>query len=441
MFNYMSTDKRHNMTPFNISILAGIAINLGLIIYILVSSKQQQKHSQEQSRSINANLDQLKGHYENKQILETQLHQTVSENKQMLNMLQQKQEHLQKTISSEMSQNILQQQNTLRQIMQDIRNQLTTTLNQQNHTTCQQITQLQKTVDQHLHHIAGQVEKKLSDGFAKTNTLFTDVMTRLALIDKAQQEINDLSSNVVSLQDILKNKQARGHFGEIQLNQLVKNCLPEKHFAFQHTFKNGKRADCVLFLPEPTGTIAIDAKFPLDNYRLSCNAVDLTTKNKAKALFKQDMKIHIKHVAEKYIIPDETCQAAVLFIPAESIFSDIHSYHEDLIDFAYQRKVWLVSPTTMMAILHTTQAVLKDIQTQAQVDIIKEHLQHLSNDFNRFQDRMNSVAKHINEANTKVSQVNISANKISKRFKQIENADLKPKESLSPALDLTEIST
>ena len=436
MFNYMNTDKRHHMTPFTLAILIGITINLGLSIYILLSNKQQQ----EQAKSIHTQLDQLKGHYDNKQILETQLHQTVSENKQMLNILQQKQEYLQKTISAEMTQNILQQQNTLRQIMQDIRNQLTATLNQQNQTTCQQITQLQKTVDQHLHHIAGQVEKKLSDGFAKTNTLFTDVMTRLALIDKAQQEINDLSSNVVSLQDILKNKQARGHFGEIQLNQLVKNCLPEKYFTLQHTFKNGKRADCVLFLPEPTGTIAIDAKFPLDNYRISCNAADLSTKNKAKTLFKQDMKTHIKHVAEKYIIPDETCQAAVLFIPAESIFSDIHSYHEDLIDFAYQRKVWLASPTTMMAILHTTQAVLKDIQTQAQVDIIKEHLQQLSEDFNRFQDRINSVAKHINEANTKVGQVNISANKISKRFKQIEKAELKPKEKLNAALDLTDIS-
>jgi DNA recombination protein RmuC len=321
-------------------------------------------------------------------------------------------------------QSLLDQQQNIRNMMQDIRSQLATTLQQQNQSTNQIIRDLQKTVDSHLHHITGQVEKRLSDGFAKTNTIFTDVIKRLALIDKAQQEITDLSTNVVSLQDILRNRQARGHFGEIQLNQLIKNCLPEQYFSFQHTFKNGKRADCVLFLPEPTGTIAIDAKFPLENYRATCDSSDAQQKKLANSRFKQDMKVHIKDVAEKYIIANETCQAAVLFIPAESIFSEIYAHHNDLIDFAYQRKVWLVSPTTMMAILHTTQAVLKDIQTQAQVGIIKEHLQHLATDFQRFEQRMDSVAKHLNEANNKVGQVKISANKISKRFRQIERADL-----------------
>lgn len=339
-------------------------------------------------------------------------------------------------------QSLLDQQQNIRNMMQDIRSQLATTLQQQNHSTNQIIRDLQKTVDSHLHHITGQVEKRLTDGFAKTNTIFTDVIKRLALIDKAQQEITDLSSNVVSLQDILRNRQARGHFGEIQLNQLIKNCLPEQYFSFQHTFKNGKRADCVLFLPEPTGTIAIDAKFPLENYRATCDNSDAQQKKQANSRFKQDMKVHIKDVAEKYIIANETCQAAVLFIPAESVFSEIHAHHNDLIDFAYQRKVWLVSPTTMMAILHTTQAVLKDIQTQAQVGIIKEHLQHLATDFQRFEQRMDSVAKHLNEANNKVGQVKISANKISKRFRQIERADLEsePVSGPQPAL-LEELAT
>ena len=422
------------MPDIQIITLIAISINLAQGIYLALITEKKQKKNLEQFNALNGQTQQLKTLLENGQILEAQLHQTASENKQSLLTLQQKQDNLEKKMTNDMTQSIFQQQETLRKTMQDIRAQLSETLKQQNQSMCQQIIQLQKTVDQHLLHISGQVEKKLTDGFAKTNTIFTDVIKRLALIDRAQQEINDLSSNVVSLQDILKNKQARGHFGEIQLNQLIKNCLPEKHFNFQHTFKNGKRADCVLFLPEPTGTIAIDAKFPLDNYRKSCNDEDISLKNKAKSLFKQDMKTHIKHVAEKYIIPNETCQAAVLFIPAESIFSDIHAYHGDLIDFAYQRKVWLVSPTTMMAILHTCQAVLKDIQTQAQVDIIKEHLQHLSEDFSRFQDRMDSVAKHINDANTKVNQVNISANKISKRFKKIEQAELTQTQNINTSL-------
>lgn len=424
----------------SIEILTCIAatINLLFLIHHTLANHKYWRQQQTQQQSYMDQFNQIKQSLEQQIRFDSQLQQHVAEHKQLLSLLQQQQTAIQKSITTEMTQNILQQQTILRQVMQDIREQLTATLKQQSHSTCQQLNQLQKTVDQHLQHITGQVERRLNDGFAKTNTIFTDVIKRLALIDKAQQEINDLSSNVVSLQDILKNKQARGHFGEVQLNQLVKNCLPERHFSFQHTFKNGKRADCVLFLPEPTGTIAIDAKFPLDNYRRSCLDADPNLRNKAKSQFKQDIKTHIKHVAEKYIVPEETCQACVLFIPAESIFSEIHAHHSDLIDFAYQRKVWLVSPTTMMAILHTTQAVLKDIQTQGQVDIIKEHLQYLSEDFNRFQDRMDSVAKHINDAQTKVGQVNISAQKISKRFKQIERAEISPSQTLHGKLPLTE---
>lgn len=394
------------------------------------TAQQANKRQQEQSRTVEKELTRLNSQLENLQQTSLQLIQHSAEMKQQstnvlekTNNLQEKQTQLQQALTQQFQQNLTTLQQELRQTMQDMRSQIYTTLKQQTETTNQNIQQLQKTVDQHLRHISGQVEKRLSEGFEKTNTIFTDVIKRLALIDKAQQEISDLSSNVVDLQDLLKHKQARGHFGEIQLSQLIKNCLPSKHFALQHTFKNGKRADCVLFLPEPTGTIAIDAKFPLDNYRRAHDSKH-PEQNKALSLFKQDMKNHIKDVAEKYIIPEETCDAAVLFIPAESIFSDIHAHHGDLIDFAYQRKVWMVSPTTMMAILHTTQAVLKDMQTQAQVGLIKEHLQYLATDFKRFQERMDSVAKHINDANTKVGQVNISAQKISKRFAQIEKAEL-----------------
>ena len=407
-----------------------LTANISTTLYILFTLHKNHTHGQ-------ADLSQLKNHHhelttslDNLNTSVVQLLTKSGEQQQQTHSLQQKMDQLHNTTITQNKTNLLDQQQSLRNVMQDIRSQLTHTLQHQNQSTNRQIKDMQKTVDDHLKHITGQVEKKLSDGFAKTNTIFTDVIKRLALIDKAQQEIHDLSTNVVSLQDILKNKQARGHFGEVQLSQLIKNCLPEKHYAFQHTFNNGKRADCVLFLPEPTGTIAIDAKFPLDNYRASCDHSDPLRQGKAKSLFKQDMKTHIKDVAEKYIITDETCQAAVLFIPAESIFAEIHANHSDLIDFAYQRKVWLVSPTTMMAILHTTQAVLKDLQTQAQVGIIKEHLQYLAEDFNRFQDRMDSVAKHISDANNKVGQVKISAQKISKRFAQIEKAEIPQEPSL-----------
>ena len=316
---------------------------------------------------------------------------------------------------------LLNQQKEVRASLQDMRQQITQVLQQQTQSTTTQINQLQNQVDQHLNRITSQVHKRLDEGFAKTNSIFTDVIKRLALIDQAQQKITDLSTNVVDLQDILANKQARGHFGEIQLNQLISNCLPKKCYNLQHTLSNGKRADCVLFLPEPTGTIAIDAKFPLENYRLLIQETQPTSKQ--QQLFRQDIKNHINAVASKYICEGETAPAALLFIPAESIFAEIHAHHASLIDYAYQKKVWLVSPTTMMAVLHTMQTLMKDMETQKQVHIIQEHLAHLASDFNRFHDRMHQVAKHIADAHDKVGQVKISADKINKRFQKIENVD------------------
>ncbi len=328
---------------------------------------------------------------------------------------------LSQTVTQQHQQLLLHQQQELRAIMQEVRSQITQTLQQQTLNITQQLQTMQQQSDKHLFNITNQVHKRLDEGFAKTNNIFTDVIKRLALIDQAQQRITDLSSNVVDLQEILSNKQARGHFGEVQLQQLIANCLPEKCYALQHTFSNHKRVDCALFLPEPTGIIAIDAKFPLENYRrLQAERNNV----KHTQAFRQDIKNHIDDVASKYIIEKETAQAAILFIPAESIFAEIHANHSNLIQHAYQKKVWLVSPTTMMAIIHTIQALLKDIETQKQVHIIQEHLNYLSSDFQRFQDRMHSVAKHIADAHDKVGQVKISADKIHKRFQKIEKVEL-----------------
>jgi len=342
----------------------------------------------------------------------------------------QAQQQLLSTLTQHQQQSLTQQQEQLHSCMRDIREQLAQTLQQQTLSVNENIRALQKQVDSHLHRITQQVQQRLEDGFAKTNTVFNDVIKRLALIDQAQQKITDLSSNVVGLQDILANKQARGHFGEIQLQQLIQNCLPHKHFALQHTFTNGKRVDCALFLPEPTGTLAIDAKFPLENYRalLNCPMAEQTA---AQQRFRQDVKQHINAIADKYIISTETANAAILFLPAESVFAEIHAHHSNLIDYAYHKKVWLVSPTTMMAVLHTIQALLKDIETQKQVHLIQKHLRLLAEDFTRFGQRMDYVAKHIADANEKVGQVKISAAKISKRFSQIEAVDLSSIHALS----------
>ena len=287
------------------------------------------------------------------------------------------------------------------------------------------VEQLTLTTETKLKEINQQVERRLSDGFEKTNATFSDVIKRLALIDAAQQKITELSSNVVSLQEILNDKRSRGAFGEVQLSALIRNMVPEQHYRLQHLLSNNKRVDCMLFLPEPTGNIAIDAKFPLENYRLlnDCNLAE-SDRLQANKQFKQDIKKHIQDIAEKYIIPGETADGAVLFIPAEAIFAEIHARHVDLVQFAQQAKVWLVSPTTMMAILTTSRAVLKDAATRKQVHEIQKHLRFLADDFDRFQQRMDNLSKHIAQAHTDVEQVHISSRKISQRFNQIEKAEL-----------------
>jgi DNA recombination protein RmuC len=273
-----------------------------------------------------------------------------------------------------------------------------------------------------------QVNQALNNNAAmldKSNTIFTDVVKHLALIDNAQKRITELSSNVVNLQELLTDKRSRGAFGETQLAALIRNILPEKHFALQHTLSNGKRADCILFLPEPSGNIVIDAKFPLETFqRLSDINVPKPERNMLEQQFRIDINKHLQDIATKYIIPNETAEGAMMFIPAEAIFAEIHAHYPDLITKSHKLRVWMVSPTTMMAVLTTARAVLKDAATRNQVHIIQEHLNELGKDFSRFQNRMDGLAKHINQAQTDVELVHKSSQKISSRFNKIENVEL-----------------
>ncbi|MBX9706119.1 MAG: DNA recombination protein RmuC [Gammaproteobacteria bacterium] len=306
-----------------------------------------------------------------------------------------------------------------------LRGQLVETITQNAKQTDKQVALLTQQTEQRLKEISGQVEKRLFEGFEKTNATFLDVVKRLALIDEAQKKITELSSNVVSLQAILSDKRSRGAFGEVQLSALVSNVLPEQHYSLQHTFSTGTRVDCVLFLPEPTGNIAIDSKFPLESYRTMTDIqVAETDRQAAARQFKQDIKKHVQDVADKYIVSNETADGAILFIPAEAIFAEIHGHHPELVEEAYKRKVWLASPTTLMAILTTIRAVIKDDATRKQVHIIQEHLAGLGEDFKRFQMRMDKLADHIRQANDDVTAVNTSAKKITSRFSKIEQVEL-----------------
>ena len=284
---------------------------------------------------------------------------------------------------------------------------------------------LTKSVDKRLEAITGKVQERLDEGFKKTNQTFISVMERLATIDEAQKKIDGLTTNMVSLQELLGDKRSRGAFGELQLEGLIKNILPPDSYSFQHTFSKGVRADCVLFLPDPTGTVAVDSKFPMENYQKMFD-VNLTDIDKAKAQkqFKLDVKKHINDIATKYIIIDETSDGAVMFLPAEAVFAEIHAYHPELIQEAMAKKVWIVSPTTLMAVLNTARAVLKDVETKKQVHIIKSELGKLGKEFNRFDTRMKKLADNIRQAHENAQDVHITSQKITQRFTQIEKVEL-----------------
>ncbi len=292
-------------------------------------------------------------------------------------------------------------------------------------TLMQSVEALTKVVDGRLDEMSGKVTERLEAGFKKTNETFISVMERLATIDEAQKKIDGLSSNVVSLQELLGDKRSRGAFGEVQLEGLVRNVLPESSFSLQHSFSNGARVDCALFLPEPTGTVAVDSKFPLENYhRMYDNSLNELMQAQAEKQFKADVKKHIDDIAQKYIIANETSDGAVMFIPAEAVFAEIHAYHPEVVEYAMQKRVWLVSPTTLMAVLNTARAVLKDVEMRKQVHIIKDELGKLSKDFSRFDTRMKKLADNIRQAHENAQDVQISSQKISRRFAQIERVEL-----------------
>ncbi len=285
---------------------------------------------------------------------------------------------------------------------------------------------LSKTTDARLEQISGKVGERLEEGFKKTNETFVSVMARLATIDEAQKKIDGLTSNVVSLQELLGDKRSRGAFGEVQLENLVRNILPEMAYEFQFTFPGRNvRVDCVLKLPPPTGMVAVDAKFPLENYhRMFEPGLPEQERTAAQRQFRADVKKHVDDIACKYIIAAETSDGAVMFVPAEAVFAEIHAYHSEVVDYAMQRRVWIVSPTTLMAVLNTARAVMKDVATREQVHIIKDELGKLGKDFQRFDARMKKLADHIRLAHQDAEEVRVSSDKITRRFSQIERVEL-----------------
>jgi len=291
---------------------------------------------------------------------------------------------------------------------------------------------LNQKIDTRLDQISGKVSERLDEGFKKTNETFVNVMQRLATIDEAQKKIDSLTGSVISLQELLGDKKNRGAFGEVQLEALVRNVLPPNGFEFQYTLSNGMRVDCALRLPEPTGLVCVDSKFPLENYNRMFEGSD-PERALAQKQFRADIRKHVDDIAKKYIIANETSDGAVMFVPAEAVFAEIHAYHSEVVDYAQAKRIWIVSPTTLMAVLNTARAVLKDVETRKQIHVIKDALAKLGADFRRFDERMKKLADHIRQAHQDAEDVQVSSRKISQQFQKIESADLEPPET-TPAV-------
>jgi DNA recombination protein RmuC len=274
------------------------------------------------------------------------------------------------------------------------------------------LTDMQERMNQTLHGSAKQ-----------TTTSLTQLQERLTAIDKAQDNITRLSGDVLSLQDILSNKQTRGNFGEIQLNDIVSKALPKDSYSMQATLSNGKRPDCLIHLPNPPGPIVIDSKFPLEAYEALHRAENDFALKDAVAKMKVAIKAHINAIADKYIVEGETADGALMFLPSEAVYAELHANFQELVRYGFEQRVWIVSPTTCMATLNTMRAILKDARMREQAGAIRKELGLLHADVERLVTRVGNLDRHFGQARKDVDEIMISSEKAAKRAGRLHNFD------------------
>ena len=296
-------------------------------------------------------------------------------------------------------------------------------------------------MEERLAKVQLQMNENLSHSSRKTAQSLGDLQQRLSTIDKAQEKITKLSGDVLSLQDILSNKQTRGAFGEIQLTDIVSKALPSDGFELQATLSTGKRADCLIKLPNPPGPIVIDSKFPLEAYEALRNASSETETSSAVRLFRTSVRKHIKDISEKYIVEGETADGAILFLPSEAVYAELHANFSDLVREGFSARVWIVSPTTCMATLNTMRAILKDARMREQAGAIRNELTLLYQDVDRLGVRVESLDRHFNQAAKDISDIKISADKAGRRAKRLDNFDFEEisNENLEKVINLDEV--
>ena len=287
---------------------------------------------------------------------------------------------------------------------------------------------LNDRIEYRLNMINDKVNERIDQNFEKSNRTFQNVLERLSRIDEAQKKIDGLSTEIISLQSVLTDKKTRGTFGEVNLEYILKNAFGNKDtgiYETQHKFKNGYIVDALLYAPSPLGTISIDSKFPLESYQ------KMTDKNRTKEervvfekLFVQDVKKHIDAISTKYIVPGETTEEAIMFLPAEAIFAEINAYHPELLNYAYSKKVWITGPTTLVSTLSIISMILKNMERDKYAKVIHEELGKLSIEFARYKERWEKLSKSVKSVNASIDELSITTDKITKRFDSINNVEV-----------------
>ena len=289
-------------------------------------------------------------------------------------------------------------------------------------------------VEERLININDRVNERLDENFNKTNRTFTSVLERLSKIDEAQKKIDTLSTDIVSLQSILTDKKSRGIFGEINLKHILVSIFGERNdkiYRLQYSFNNNTIADAVIFAPEPLGTVAIDSKFPLENYRIMVDKTKSSMeRTNAEKQFKIDVKRHIDAIANKYIIPGVTSNQAIMFLPAEALFAEINAYHQDLIEYAHHKNIWITSPTTLMSTLTIIQVILKNMERDKYAKVIHNELNKLGLEFARYKERWDKLSRSIETVGKDVENIHITTDKITKRFESISSVDIEEKKNI-----------
>ena len=301
---------------------------------------------------------------------------------------------------------------------------------------------LNERIERKLTLINDAVNERLDKNFEKSNKTFMSVLERLSKIDEAQKKIDGLNKEIISLQSVLTDKKTRGTFGEVNLEYILNNAFGSSKsgiYEVQHKFSNGYIADALLYAPSPLGTIAIDSKFPLENYqRMTDKTKDKVIRDQAEKMFVLDVKKHINDISEKYIVPGETSDEAIMFLPAEALFAEINAYHPELLNYAYSKRVWITGPTTLISTLSIISMILKNMERDKYTKVIHEELAKLSVEFGRYKDRWDKLARNVKTVNQSIDELHTTSEKITKRFAAINSVELETLENKEEKLTIGE---